>query len=347
MDFSFIFQCSNIERLLCCDIATARSLAADCSPFGSSFHVNVQTVVVHNDVKYGGAGYISSNVATTSINSSGPLVAIHELGHSQFELRDEYSTGNGASVNCDSTSNCDKWSDLIGNSAVTNAGYNPVGCIAACKDNAYYAGEVSFMEYLSSPVGAVNDRYTCCSYQVVTKSMPSYCNVFDFTPGDLLNYCKNNDYQNYGSTSYDPPPLSGSDDSGGDYIQLAEATVVNIELAEDGTEESWIIAGGGTGVFKRKNVMGDWASLAAASNDVGEVYLTQVELSNNQRLTYFLRTEQTLGVPPEAVDSNTFDRIDIAASTLELAIDTGGQEVVSVSARRIPVSQSSTESLFD
>ena len=64
--------------------------------------------------------------------------------------------------------------------------------------------------------------------------MPSYCDIFDFAPGDLLNYCKN-DYQGYGTGSYDPPPNSGSVDSGGNYIQLADATLVNIDLAQDGT----------------------------------------------------------------------------------------------------------------
>ena len=69
------------------------------------------------------------------------------------------------------------------------------------------------------------------------------------------------------------------------------------------------------------------------------MYLAQVELSNNQRRVYFLRTELTLGVPPESVDSNTFDSTEVAVSTLNLVIDAGDEDVVSVSARRIPVNQ--------
>ena len=90
----------------------AWAFTANCSAFGYAYHANVQTVVVHNDAKYGGAGYRNSNVATTSIHASGPLVAIHELGHSMFKLADKYSNGSGNlnSANC-ATNTCDKWDD--------------------------------------------------------------------------------------------------------------------------------------------------------------------------------------------------------------------------------------------
>jgi hypothetical protein len=139
------YDCSGIRRLLCCNISTARSLAADCNPFGSSYHANVQTVVVHNDPEYGGAGYISSNVGTTSIHSSGPLVAIHELGHSLFELADEYPTGSGTSsrANCDGSA-CSKWADLQGHAGVQSV-YGTVGCQAGCSNDGYFVGQTSFM----------------------------------------------------------------------------------------------------------------------------------------------------------------------------------------------------------
>lgn len=75
-------------------------------------------------------------------------MAIHELGHSQFELVDEYSTGSGTSVNCHSTNTCDKWSDMIGNQVVA-AAYGTVGCQSGCSGDNYFVGQVSFMEYLS------------------------------------------------------------------------------------------------------------------------------------------------------------------------------------------------------
>ena len=91
-------------------------------------------------------------MGTTSINSSGPKVAIHELGHSLFELADEYPTGWGrsTSANCDvnteSTggSACPKWADLQGNAAVEGV-YGAVGCQAGCENDAYFVGQTSFM----------------------------------------------------------------------------------------------------------------------------------------------------------------------------------------------------------
>ena len=68
-------------------MAKASALADKCVPKGASR----QTVVVHNDLTYGGAGYGSADVATATIHPSGPDIIIHELGHSLFELGDEYN----------------------------------------------------------------------------------------------------------------------------------------------------------------------------------------------------------------------------------------------------------------
>lgn len=85
------YFCNDIERLLCCKQNKARELSTKCFPTGAA----LQTIVIHNDEKYGGAGYIKHNIGTTSIHERGPLVAVHELGHSLFELLDEYSYGWG------------------------------------------------------------------------------------------------------------------------------------------------------------------------------------------------------------------------------------------------------------
>ena len=81
------YGCNGIDRLLCCNQATVRLLSEMCFPSGP----NVQSIVIHNDEKYGGAGYAAENIATTSIHKVGPLLIKHELGHSLFELGDEYS----------------------------------------------------------------------------------------------------------------------------------------------------------------------------------------------------------------------------------------------------------------
>ena len=160
--------------------------------------------MVQNSVKYGGAGYASLNIATTSLNSSGPQVAVHELGHSLFELADEYNSGSGTdnSPNC-GNNNCDKFSDLV--SALSN-----VSCeIAGCRNGNYFIGENSLMRYLNYPMGDVNLRFTCCSYQALTKEMPAYCSKYEFTNGYLLSYCQK-DYQGYGSDSYNDSDMATS-----------------------------------------------------------------------------------------------------------------------------------------
>ena len=47
------FNCHGIDRLLCCDVTKTRELTSKCLPPG----VNVNTVVIENSEKYGGAGY--------------------------------------------------------------------------------------------------------------------------------------------------------------------------------------------------------------------------------------------------------------------------------------------------
>lgn len=81
------FWCSGIERLLCVDVGRARA-EANAAPGRD------QVIAVANSTKYGGAGYTSSDLATTSGgNAAASQVYIHELGHSLGDLADEYTYG--------------------------------------------------------------------------------------------------------------------------------------------------------------------------------------------------------------------------------------------------------------
>lgn len=85
---SMRYWCSGIERLLCVNVSACYSYAANApQPFD-------QILAVANSTKYGGAGYPSNEVGTyAGGNSSAPLIAIHELGHSLGDLADEYDYG--------------------------------------------------------------------------------------------------------------------------------------------------------------------------------------------------------------------------------------------------------------
>ncbi|GJM18882.1 MAG: hypothetical protein DHS20C14_10950 [Phycisphaeraceae bacterium] len=81
------FWCGGTERLLCVNVSKAyafASLAPDVD----------QVIALANSTKYGGAGYPSSDLGTSSGgNGSSPQIAIHELGHSLGNLADEYTYG--------------------------------------------------------------------------------------------------------------------------------------------------------------------------------------------------------------------------------------------------------------
>lgn len=85
---SMNYWCGGTERLLCVDVNACYEYASNASqPFD-------QILAVANSTKYGGAGYPSNEVGTyAGGNSSAPLIAIHELGHSLGDLADEYDYG--------------------------------------------------------------------------------------------------------------------------------------------------------------------------------------------------------------------------------------------------------------
>jgi hypothetical protein len=78
------FWCGGMERLLCVDVNKAFAFAAAAPQVDQLF-------AVANSTMYGGAGYTGSDLATFSgDNTWSSWVAIHELGHSQGNLADEY-----------------------------------------------------------------------------------------------------------------------------------------------------------------------------------------------------------------------------------------------------------------
>ncbi len=87
------FWCNGIERLLCVNVGAAYAYASNAPEVD---HV----LAVANSIKYGGAGYTLSDLATFSGgNDAAPEVAIHEMGHSLGDLADEYDYGGPAQYN--------------------------------------------------------------------------------------------------------------------------------------------------------------------------------------------------------------------------------------------------------
>lgn len=84
--FDATFCSMGIERLLTVNQALALSVTSAQVP------LRHQVLCVVNSSKYGGAG---GEVATFSTHSSAAQIAMHELGHSAFQLADEYG-GDGA-----------------------------------------------------------------------------------------------------------------------------------------------------------------------------------------------------------------------------------------------------------
>lgn len=175
-------NCGGTDRLLCCDTAKAKQLSSVCTTGPR------QTIVIQNDPAYGGAGYITEDVATTTTHYLSPQVAVHEIGHSLFNLGDEYSyqyaSSPSNSANCDYSA-CKKWNNMIN--------FNGVSCVSSsCGNGAYYTSETTVMKALGYKFEEVNMRATCCIYYAITNSLPYYCSQFNnYVPNeDLAAFCK-------------------------------------------------------------------------------------------------------------------------------------------------------------
>lgn len=174
------FNTSGIERLLTCDNTIAKKLASYCSV------KNQQIIVIHNDPTYGGSGNKAQNISVTSINIRAPQVVVHELGHSLFDLGDEYDVGSSNptnSQNCDN-SGCSKWSDLLG--------FNGVNCQPiSCQEGLYFTSEITIMRNISLGTDfkfeEVNERLACCAFKRSINQYPLYCEKF--VPFNLNSFC--------------------------------------------------------------------------------------------------------------------------------------------------------------
>ena len=286
------FGCSGIDRLLCCDIKTAKGIAEKCIQSSP----NQQIVVIHNDPKYGGAGYLESNMATMSVHQHGSLVAIHELGHSLFNLADEYSYGDGnaESPNCD-TQSCSKWQDLMNKHFVASR-YGNIGCIPGCQGNSFFIGQKSFMRDIKAPAGAVNERLTCCTYLALTGHYPSYCDLFNFNVNELENYC-NNYYQDYTR----PPPIDTSDlfeMPVQDYILLQNPMQFTVALEEDKPSIKNEFYNS-PGIYSTRQLYGDFKNASQAFgmgvNRIVEITLTY---DTGSTKTILFDVQRKIDIPP-------------------------------------------------
>ena len=113
--FNTSFDTANIHRLLYTyDSATVYDVLAD------NFPEYDQPIILVNTSEYGGAG---GPYATSSTGTSADEIVIHELGHSLFDLKDEYYPGDalaGEAINMTQETNTSlvKWKNWIGTSGV-------------------------------------------------------------------------------------------------------------------------------------------------------------------------------------------------------------------------------------
>jgi len=83
------YWCSNIERLLCVSVSKAYQFANN-APDADL------VLAIANSSKHGGAGYSSSDLATSAAGNSSALEIVrHEFGHALGNLADEYDYADG------------------------------------------------------------------------------------------------------------------------------------------------------------------------------------------------------------------------------------------------------------
>lgn len=314
------FNCQGIKTLLCCDVERARSLSNKCFTAGAT----TQTIVIHNDKRYGGGGYRHQNLATTTTHASGPLVSIHELGHSLFELGDEYTSTTFSasdSANCD-TAGCSKWADLdkhLGGGLCK---------VKGCAAGNFYVGEASFMQELSNPFGEVNTRYTCCTYLALTGGFPTYCNRFEFGDG-LEAYCMN-DYQQYGT--YTTEQINYTVE-GGKYVMMKNPAILTIDLQTESFQYESSIYGVGPRLLRRRSYFGDYIDLSDAL-DAGVREVRKIEIFTfdgkvQTKQTNYYDHREYLDTPPFQGDSTTVT--PSSKTVIELAVDADKGVVIDIS----------------
>ena len=323
------FNCQGFDTLLCCNQGKATKIASKCFPKRST----LQTIVIHNSDEYGGGGYRTANIGTTSTHEEGPYVAVHELGHSLFELADEYQDthfSHSDSANCD-VKGCPKWADLDeyeGGGLCINKG---------CEGGNSFVGEESFMQYLDKPFGDVNLRFTCCTYLALTKGMPHYCKRFDEVGDGLVNYCKR-DYQGYGSNSYQNLPSVTFDEvnHSAKYVVVRNAALVIINVESETFEYAESSSDGSIFSLERKqHLYGDFPDPLSAfqQNDIKSLLKVNLKFDSGFRHTLYFEAEESIEEPP-AIGV----RIDVPKrniTTLEVVVDSAIGDIIEVHTERI------------
>lgn len=307
------FSCEGSPTLLCCDTTKAQELTARCINPG----VNVNTIVIENPNQYGGGGYRYANLATTSTHMLGPKVAIHELGHSLFDLADEYSgsmftASDGA--NCD-RDGCSKWADLdehLGGGLCQSKG---------CKNGEYFVPGSTFMNLLDEPFGEVNTRYTCCTFLALTKGVPSYCDRFEFGSG-LVEYCKN-DYQGYGLPYSEDEQRSEVINGRGKYILISYPATLNLNSTSQTFTYESDMEGEGPKLFLRRKYYGDFPDLRGAI-DAGVLSVKQLKIEFDSEVEIFLyyKSLESIDMPPNnGSEPVSIDSVEINLEILEVVVD--------------------------
>jgi len=99
--FGSFYDCDPlIPHLICVDESAVNSVLAD---NGFILPDRDIVIVIVNDAEYGGSGAI--NQAVTSLNPAGLEIAIHEIGHSFAQLKDEYDNNPASCLNAVSSAN--------------------------------------------------------------------------------------------------------------------------------------------------------------------------------------------------------------------------------------------------
>ena len=162
-----VIGCYGIARLVCTDEnKVLNAVSPVTAPDGRDIYL-----VVANTTTYGGAAL--GNVGTMTLHPQSTEVALHEIGHSAFNLADEYDYGSCATSSEPSEANVTrssartaiKWRQFIsaGTPVPTQAGALPNGTVGLfqgakyCTGGVYRPTENSRMRALGYPWHAVNE----------------------------------------------------------------------------------------------------------------------------------------------------------------------------------------------
>lgn len=163
-----VVGCYGMARLVCANETEVMATVGQVAPADGRDVV----IVVGNTQTYGGASF--GVMGTMTMNPQAIEVALHEIGHSAFQMADEYDYGScatrseptEANVTMARTRETAKWRDLIaaGTAVPTQPGSyanGTVGLFAGakyCTSGVYRPTENSRMRTLGQPWHAVNER---------------------------------------------------------------------------------------------------------------------------------------------------------------------------------------------